>query len=87
MPRQLNFNNQKSNLTEKDIEQIVSIVGCHCRLKTVQRLHSILKYGPSTIPSYGIFDRLIKDKNGWEYVAGQDYTSEIRTLRDCILKG
>lgn len=84
---QKNFNNQKKNLTDKDIEQILAIVGYRCRIKTHKRLESILKYGLHTIPCYGIFERLLKEGNTWEYVAGQSYVDEIRTLRECILKG
>ena len=85
---QKNFNNQKSNLTETDINQIVSVVGHRCRVKTVNRLRSIITYSPSLIPEYGILSRLIKDDNGiWSYCAGQSYPDEIRTLRDCILNG
>lgn len=87
MLRQINLNNAKATLTPNDVNQLVSIIGYRCRLKTVNRLESILKYGPSTIPNYGIFDRLIKDKHGWSYVAGQDYTSEIKLVRELILKG
>jgi hypothetical protein len=83
---QLNFNNQKTSLSETDIDQLVSIIGERCRLKTVQRLRSILTYSASSLRSYGIFDRLIKDKDRWEYVAGQSYTDEIRTVRELILK-
>lgn len=83
--RQENFNDLKTKLTELDIEQIVAIVGYRCRIKTVQRLTSILKYGPSTIGSYGILSRLIKESGCWEYVTGQSYTDEIRIVRDCIL--
>ena len=84
---QKNFNDQKKNLTDKDIEQILAIVGYRCRLKTFNRLKSILTYGRSTIPNYGIFDRLIKENGQWHYVAGQSWPDEIRTLRECILKG
>lgn len=85
---QKNLNNQKTQLTEDDIDQILTIVGHRCRIKTVNRLRSILTYGPSTVPHYGIFERLIKEENGnWRYVAGQSYTDEIRTLRECIIKG
>ena len=85
--RQLNFNNQKSNLTENDIDQIISVIGYRCRIKTCNRLRSIITYSPSLIPSYGIFERLIKENDRWEYVAGQSYPDELRTLRECILKG
>lgn len=52
--RQLNFNNQKTNLNENDIDQLVSIIGHRCRVKTVNRLRSILTYSPSLVPTYGI---------------------------------
>ena len=88
---QINFNdylrssNQNLELTDQDIEQIIEIVGYRCRVKTVNRLRSILTYGLGSIQSYGIFNRLIKEDRGWTYIPGQDYTSEIKTLRDCIL--
>ena len=82
------FNKLKTELTESDIDAIVSIVGYRCRIKTYNRLRSILKYSPSLIPNYGIFERLTKNDRGqWEYCAGQSYPDEIRTLRDCILNG
>ena len=75
-------------LNESDIDAIVAIVGEHCRHKTKARLRSILTYGASTIPDYGIMGRLIfTGEHGWEYIAGQCYPSEIKTLRECILKG
>lgn len=83
--KQLNFNNQKSNLTEEDIDQIIAIVGHRCRIKTIQRLRSILTYHPSSIQSFGILERLIKENGKWQYVAGQSYPDEIRTVRECIL--
>lgn len=88
---QINFNDylrsnrEQLELTGQDIEQIIEIVGYRCRVKTVNRLRSILTYGLGRIMSYGIFNRLVKEDRGWTYVAGQDYTSEIKTLRDCIL--
>jgi len=84
--RQINLNILKSedNLTDDDIDQIISIVGKRCRIKTIHRLRSCLNFGP--FKSYGIFNRLIKDDNGeWSYIAGQSYPDEIKTLRQCIL--
>lgn len=85
--KQINFNNHKTQLTEQDVNELVSIITYRCRAKTTNRVRSILTYSPSLIPQYGIFNRLIKDNNRWEYVAGQSYPDEIKTLRDCILKG
>ena len=83
--RQESFNDLKTKLTELDIEQIVNIVGYRCRVKTVNRLTSILKYGPNSIGTYGILSRLVKESGCWKYIAGQSYTDEIRVVRDCIL--
>jgi hypothetical protein len=82
------FNDLKTSLTESDVDGILEIVGHRCRIKTFNRLRSILIYSPSIIPAYGIFERLTKnDKGQWEYCAGQSYTDEVRTLRQCILNG
>lgn len=34
----------------------------------------------------GIFDRLIISERGVEYIAGQDYTGEIKFIKDLIVK-
>lgn len=87
---QINFNNVEE-LKESDIDAITKIVGHGCREKTKQRIRSILTYGRFTIKKYGIFERLIRFESPsgsrWEYVAGQSYPDEIRTLRECIIKG
>lgn len=83
--KQLNFNNQKTLLTEQDIDQLIEIIGYRCRVKTVNRLRSVLTYGPSTVPTYGIFERLIKENGSWSYFAGQSYPDEIKTVREIIL--
>ena len=85
--RQLNFNNLKTELTEQDIDQIVSILGYRCRVKTVNDIRRRLEYFPSSIPSYGILERLMKEPTGWQYFAGQSYTDEIKTVRKIILEG
>lgn len=38
---------------------------------------------PSTC---GIFDRLVIGERGVEYIAGQDYTAEINTIKQLIVK-
>lgn len=86
--RQKTFNSEKTSLTEIDIDCIIRIVGYKCSEKTKARIRSILTYGPSTIGNYGIFDRLVKyGENNWQYIAGQSYPDEIRTLRELIIKG
>ena len=83
------FTELKTNLTPEDVDQLVDLIGSRARQATKTRLRSILTYGPSTIPDYGIFRRLAKmhATGQWQYIAGQSYPDEIRTVRECILKG
>ena len=84
---QLTFNNQKKSFTAKDIDQIATLITYKCRVKTYQRVVSMLKYGTGTIPNYGILERLIKEGDNWAYCAGQSYPDEIRTIRNIITNG
>ncbi len=72
---------------EHDIDELVTLIGNRCRHDTKARLRSILTYGPSTIPDYGIMRRLVKYNGTWTYIVGQSYPDEMRTVRDIILKG
>jgi len=65
----------KIKLTEKLTEQINSLFGGF--------LNRNISYNKGY---YGIFDRLIINKRNLEvqYIAGQDYTAELRTLRGCF---
>lgn len=85
--KQLNFNNQKLELNDSDIDQLVKIITYKCSVKTTNRVRSILTYSPSLVPSYGILERLIKEDGRWSYCAGQSYPDEIRTVRNIILNG
>ena len=81
------FNTLKHSLTEEDIDQLVRLVGHRCRINTCKRLRSILTYSASSVENCGILDRLEKNftSNNWQYFAGQDYTAEIKIVRDIIL--
>lgn len=79
------FTDLKRQLTEQDINSLISLLGKGCRHKTKQRLRSVLTYGPSTVEDCGIMRRLTKETDGWSYCAGQSYTDEIRTVRSVIL--
>ena len=83
--KQLNFNNQKSVLTEEDKEEIFDILVKGTRIKTRELLAERLNKHIDLIPEYGIFNRLIKESYGWSYCAGQSYSDEIRCMREIIL--
>ena len=85
MKSQPTFNELKTTLSDEDIGQILMIITYKCRIKTYQRIKSILTYSASLIPYYGILDRLIKEDGKWEYITGQSHTDEMRIVRNCIL--
>jgi hypothetical protein len=81
------FNDLKTKLTNQDIDSILKLIAYRCRTYTYTKLCARLKYSPSTVPVYGILERLTKTESGaWEYTAGQSYPDEIRTIRNIILK-
>tara|TARA_R100000781_G_scaffold2334_3_gene3840 strand:- start:2085 stop:2348 length:264 start_codon:yes stop_codon:yes gene_type:complete len=84
--KQINFNNYKDKMTEKDKEEIFEIVSSRCRQKTKELLALRLEKHLDLIPEYGILNRLIKEEHGWFYCAGQSYPDEIRTVRKIILE-
>ena len=84
--KQINFNNYKEKMTEKDKEEIFEIVSSRCRQKTKELLALRLEKHLNLIPEYGILNRLIKEEHGWCYYAGQSYPDEIRTVRKIILE-
>jgi hypothetical protein len=86
VPRQMTFNDLKTQLSDNDIDQILAILGYRCRVGTIRRMRSVLTYAPSAIPTYGILSRLMKDGDTWSYCAGQSYPDEIRTIKEIILK-
>ena len=87
MKNKSTFNDLKTKLTGDDIMQLEKLIGHGCRQKTKDRLVSILKYGPSSIPHCGILERLTLEEGHWRYCAGQSYPDEIKTIRELILKG
>ena len=68
-------------LTDEDIEQIVGVLGGH--LKTRDSIRRTLK-NVSQIKDCGIYKRMIKEENGWQYCAGQDYPGELAFLRKLL---
>ena len=84
--KQINFNNYKDKMNEKDKEEIFKILSSRCRQKTKELLALRLEKHLDLIPEYGILNRLIKEEHGWSYYAGQSYPDEIRTVRKIILE-
>ena len=75
----------QSHLTDAQVESFVALFGYRCRAATVERLRRKLRLPLSLFPRFGIFDRVWVYADRVEYVAGQDYGSEITTVRHCLL--
>jgi hypothetical protein len=72
------------SLTENDIDQICTLLGG--RYATQSRIATKLNY-LSSLPSFWAFDRIhfCKHSKRWAYCAGQDYPSELSTIRRWFL--
>ena len=86
--KQINFNNSREQLSADDSQQIYELLCSGLRSENKILLHKRLFNHLGMIPYCGVFERIIKDErtNQWEYCAGQDYPSEIRTVRKIILE-
>ena len=74
----------EERLTDADINQIVNLLGG--RSYTKDAIRNNLKYNLININNCGIFQRLICENGSWSYIAGQDYPSEITTIRNLLKK-
>jgi len=73
-------------VTEDECNAAVAVLGARCRAATKMRLYWAIKACPS-MARYGIYERLYFHEDGQlcSYCAGQDYTAEIRTVRELLL--
>jgi hypothetical protein len=79
------FGGGVSALTEQQKSDILRIVGKGCRKTTKEKLSRRLELPLSLWKSYGIYSRITLDDKGADYICGQSWTDEMRTLKECIL--
>ena len=73
-------------LTEYQKHEMVRVFGHRCRIPTKKAIYNRLS-SLSTMFSYGIYTRVAFFADGTvRYITGQDYDTEIRTVRQCILE-
>ena len=73
-------------LTDEAKADILRMIGKGCRENTKARLARRLELPLSCWERYGIYSRLILKDDGADYICGQSWNDEMRTLRECILK-
>ena len=72
-------------LNDKQREAFLSLIGKGCRKNTKEKLSLRLQVPLSLWKRYGIYSRVILTDNDVEYICGQSWNDEMRTLRECIL--
>jgi len=75
---------KKIDLTTAEQASLVALLGSGCRQKTKGKLASVARWVPD-IKNYGIYERVVFEKGGCGYIAGQSYPDEIRTVRELLL--
>ena len=75
-------------LSDDDRFNIACLLTERCSLRTKWCVLSVLTYGLSQIPAYGLLERVYFDEksNTWCYCAGQSSPDEIRTIRNIFNK-
>jgi len=79
------FNNGATHLSESEQTILLTIIGKGCRANTKDKLTRRIALPLSLWTDYGIFRRVTFENGEVDYICGQSWTDEMRTLRECIL--
>jgi len=72
-------------LTDKQKADILERVGKGCRQETKDKLARRLELPLSLWKRHGIYSRMTLNEEGADYIVGQDWITERKVLRKCIL--
>lgn len=72
-------------LTEAEQDDLYELLAKGCRGRRRAAIARALRYVPD-IENYGIYSRVYVNDDGYgaSYCAGQDYTSELKTVRELL---
>lgn len=79
------FNNGPQHLANSEVYGLLEIISSRCRKDTKAKLHDMLLLPLSNWTDYGIYRRVTFVNGQVDYICGQSWTDEMRTLRECIL--
>lgn len=79
------FENGATHLTETEQSALFCLISKRCRVNTKDKLSRRLELPLSLWKDYGIYRRVTFDNQGIDYICGQSWSDEMRTLRECVL--
>jgi len=81
--------NVPDNLNTIEKDYFVKMITSGCRKNTKETIRRLVELPLSLWSSHGIYGRVTFDKDNTSYpvtyCCGQDWSSEMKTLRDCLL--
>ena len=80
-----NANDLSTILTEEEKSSIFKDISKGCRQSTKDKLSRRLNLPLSLWENYGIYSRMTFKNGESDYICGQSWNDEMRTLRECIL--
>lgn len=72
-------------LTDVQRDSFIEVFGKRYKPDTIRALKRFINY-PKEFQVHGIYERVMFNKGGCFYVAGQDYPGEIALIRNLITK-
>jgi hypothetical protein len=79
------FQNGPTQLTEVEQASLYRLISSRCRQNTKARIGRRVELPLSLWKDYGIYSRVTFVNGEVEYICGQSWTDEMRTLRECVL--
>lgn len=79
------FKEGAAHLTESEQLSLLRIIGARCRANTKDKLARRVELPLSLWKDYGIYSRVTFVNGEVDYICGQSWNDEMRTLRECVL--
>lgn len=79
------FNGGATHLTESEQSSLFRLIGARCRANTKAKLARRVELPLSLWADYGIYSRVTFINGEVDYICGQSWNDEMRTLRECVL--
>lgn len=73
------------DLSNDQVDELVKMIGYRCRHDTKAKLRRRLELPLALLRNHGIYGRVVITENGCDYICGQSWDDEMRTLRECLI--